>query len=233
MGYNYELIKSVIQQQTDGDDMSKFIETIVRTAEVNSNSNISSSSSSMKTFSPQTKTDTDCSDTTIPHDVYMIDGADLAFSFQSLLVRIINDDDDGNDCETHCSLCLYGKKCTYRLKCNYFHIERLHQNLFSITESLHMKARLEKSKIQHYLSTPTMINNNRFNHTTSGPKHLHMYSSPIMDQTLADDTRIAYEYGLTSTPISNDFSFVLINIFHQFNKQDKLDLIHQINNIHS
>ncbi|CAF1519631.1 unnamed protein product, partial [Adineta steineri] len=216
-----------------------------RTAEVNSNSNISSSSSSMKTFSPQTKTDTDCSDITIPHDVYIIDGADLAFrnhrhdqnfseskslrdlerktflvytnrylitnvslkdvrldftiykqilegtairyrlqndnNFQSLLVRIINDDDDGNDCETHCSLCIYGKKCTYRLKCKYFHIERRHQNLLSITESLQMKARLEKSKIQHYLSTPTMINNNGFNHTKSGPEHLHMYSSPIMD----------------------------------------------------
>lgn len=90
MGYDYELIKSVIQQQNDGDDMSKFIETIVRTAEVNSSSNGSSSSSpppalppmssssSNKTSSPPT-TDTDCSDTPIPHDVYIIDGADLAF----------------------------------------------------------------------------------------------------------------------------------------------------------
>ncbi|CAF1308886.1 unnamed protein product [Adineta steineri] len=341
MGYDYELIKSVIQQQNDGDDMSKFIETIVRTAEVNSNSNtssssppppLSSSSSSMKTCSPTTTTtDTDCSDITIPHDVYIIDGADLAFSygnnsfswrgieiclkylhshghkkvyvvlpyslknhrhdqnfseskslrdlerktflvytnrmskqtnkpssythisemlkfsqktkgylitnvslkdvildftiykqilegkviryrfqndnFQPLLVTIINDD-DGNDCETHYPLCPYGKKCTYGLKCKYFHIERRHQNPLSITETLQMKARLEKSKIQHYLSTPTMINNNGFNHTKSGPEHLHMYSSPIMDQSLVDDARIAYEYGLTSTPISNDFSFV-------------------------
>jgi hypothetical protein len=79
MGYDYELIKSVIQQQNDGDDMSKFIETIVRTAEVNGNSTTPPpSSSSTKTCSPAT-TDTDCSDTTIPHDVYIIDGADLAF----------------------------------------------------------------------------------------------------------------------------------------------------------
>ena len=35
-----------------------------------------------------------------------------------------------------------------------------------------------------------------------------MYASPMMEQSLVDDARIAYEYGLTSTPISNDFSFV-------------------------
>ena len=71
----------------------------------------------------------------------------LKFSFQPLLVTIINDD-DGNDCETHYPLCPYGKKCTYGSKCKYFHIERRHQNPLSITESLQMKARLEKSKIQ-------------------------------------------------------------------------------------
>ncbi|UJR08944.1 hypothetical protein I4U23_013196 [Adineta vaga] len=337
MGYDYELIKSVIEQQNDGDDMSKFIETIVRTAEVNSNSNASSppptlpSSSSTKTISPTT-TDTDCSDTPIPHDVYIIDGADLAFSygnnsfswrgieiclkylhshghkkvfvvlpyslknhrhdqsfseskslrdlerknllvytnrmskqthkpssythisemlkfsqktkghlitnvslkdvildftiykqileekviryrfqndnFQPLLVTIVNDE-DGNDCETHYPLCPYGKKCTYGLKCKYFHIERRHQNPLSITESLQLKARLEKSKIQHHLSTPSMMMNNGFNHTKSGPDHLHMYSSQMMDQSLVDDARLAYEYGLTSTPtVSNDFSFI-------------------------
>jgi hypothetical protein len=96
MGYDYELIKSVIQQQNDGDDMSKFIETIVRTAEVNGNSNITSTgnhSPSSKSSSPTTvnqKTDIDSSSTTsinsetsttaiIPHDVYIIDGADLAY----------------------------------------------------------------------------------------------------------------------------------------------------------
>jgi hypothetical protein len=81
------------------------------------------------------------------------------FSFQPLLVTIINDD-DGNDCETHYPLCPYGKKCTYGLKCKYFHIERRHHNPLSITESLQMKARLEKSKIQHHLSTPSMTMNN-------------------------------------------------------------------------
>ncbi|CAF1012077.1 unnamed protein product [Adineta ricciae] len=344
MGYDYELIKSVIQQQNDGDDMSKFIETIVRTAEVNSSSNgssssspppnlppiSSSSSSSNKTSSPPT-TDTDCSDTPIPHDVYIIDGADLAFSygnntfswraieiclkylhshghkkvfvvlpyslknhrhdqsfseskslrdlerknllvytnrmskqthksnsythisemlkfsqktkghlitnvslkdvildftiykqileekviryrfqndnFQPLLVTIVNDE-DGNDCETHYPLCPYGKKCTYGLKCKYYHIERRHQNPLSITETLQMKARLEKSKIQHQLSTPSMMVNNGFNHTKSGPDHLHMYSSQMMEQSLVDDARLAYEYGLTSTPVSTDFAFV-------------------------
>ena len=81
------------------------------------------------------------------------------FSFQPLLVTIINDD-DGNDCETHYPLCPYGKKCTYGLKCKYFHIERRHQNPLSITESLQMKARLEKSRIQQHLSTPSMMMNN-------------------------------------------------------------------------
>ena len=95
MGYDYELIKSVIQQQNDGDDMSKFIETIVRTAEVNGNSNITSTgnhSPSSKSSSPTTvnqkSIDIDSSSTAsnssetptiIPHDVYIIDGADLAY----------------------------------------------------------------------------------------------------------------------------------------------------------
>jgi hypothetical protein len=103
MGYDYELIKSVIQQQNDGDDMSKFIETIVRTAEVNGNSNVTSTgnhSPSSKSCSPTTvnqKTDIDSSSTNsissetttttttatttanVPHDVYIIDGADLAY----------------------------------------------------------------------------------------------------------------------------------------------------------
>ena len=47
-----------------------------------------------------------------------------------------------------------------------------------------------------------------FNHTKSGPDHLHMYASPMGEQSLVDDARTAYEYGLTSSPISNDFSFV-------------------------
>jgi len=84
-----------------------------------------------------------------------------------------------------------------------------------------MKARLEKSKIQHQLSNPTMmpafINNNGFNHSKSGPDHLRMYNDrhspvsfyPIMEQSLVDDARTAYEYGLSTTPpTSNDFSFV-------------------------
>jgi len=69
MGYDYELIKSVIQQN-NGDDMSKFIETMVRTAEVNQNS--------IATSSPTINDHSDCS-SIIPHDVYIIDGADLAF----------------------------------------------------------------------------------------------------------------------------------------------------------
>ena len=68
MGYDYELIKSVIQQN-NSDDMSKFIETIVRTAEMNNNTSATSL--------PITK-ENDCSNT-IPHDAYIIDGADLAF----------------------------------------------------------------------------------------------------------------------------------------------------------
>ncbi|CAF3965848.1 unnamed protein product [Rotaria sp. Silwood2] len=364
MGYDYELIKSVIQQQNDGDDMSKFIETIVRTAEVNSNSNLASinnNSPTSKSCSPTTvnqKTDIDsssinsnCSETTIPipHDVYIIDGADLAYSFgnnvfswrgieicikylhshghkkvfvalpyslkhhrhdqsfseskslrdlerknmlvytnrmskqtnkpgsythisemlkfsqktkghlitnvslkdvildftiykhiveekviryrfqndnfQPLLVTIVSGD-DGNDCETHYPLCPYGKKCTYGSKCKYFHIERRYQNPLSITESLQMKARLEKSKLQHQSSNPSimpvLINNtfkSTFNHTKSVPDHIHMYNDrhsptsfyPMMEQSLTDDARTAYEYGLSSTsPIttSNDFSFV-------------------------
>jgi hypothetical protein len=87
MGYDYELIKSVIQQQNDGDDMSKFIETIVRTAEVNGHSTTPppSSSSSNKIYS-STSTDTDCSDTSIQYDVYIIDGADLAFRLNKMLI---------------------------------------------------------------------------------------------------------------------------------------------------
>ncbi|CAF4557018.1 unnamed protein product, partial [Rotaria sp. Silwood1] len=364
MGYDYELIKSVIQQQNDGDDMSKFIETIVRTAEVNSNSNstsINNNSPSSKSCSPTTinqKTDIDsssinsnCSETSIPipHDVYIIDGADLAYSFgnnvfswrgieicikylhshghkkvfvalpyslkhhrhdqsfseskslrdlerknmlvytnrmskqtnkpgsythisemlkfsqktkghlitnvslkdvildftiykhiieekviryrfqnenfQPLLVTIVSGD-DGNDCETHYPLCPYGKKCTYGSKCKYFHLERRYQNPLSITESLQMKARLEKSKLQHQSSNPSMmpvlINNTfkpTFNHTKSVPDQIHMYNDrhsptsfyPMMDQSLIDDARTTYEYGLSSTsPIStsNDFSFI-------------------------
>lgn len=88
MGYDYELIKSVIQQQNDGDDMSKFIETIVRTAEVNgsSNGNYSPSSKSSSPTTVNQKADMDSSSThsnpsettIVPHDVYIIDGADLA-----------------------------------------------------------------------------------------------------------------------------------------------------------
>jgi len=69
MGYDYELIKSVIQQQNDGDDMSKFIETMVRTAAMNRNSIPSSSSPIIN----------DTETMMIPHDVYIIDGVDLAY----------------------------------------------------------------------------------------------------------------------------------------------------------
>jgi hypothetical protein len=157
-----------------------------------------------------------------------------------LLVTIVSGD-DGNDCETHYPLCPYGKKCTYGAKCKYFHIERRYQNPLSITESLQMKARLEKSKIQHQLSNPSMmpvlVNNGQtkkqlnflyqfsfllgfkptFNHTKSGPDHLRMFNDrhspvsfyPIMEQSLVDDARTSYEYGLSKTPpTSNDFSFV-------------------------
>lgn len=104
MGYDYELIKSVIEQQNDGDDMSKFIESIVRTAEVaghgnsSSNSNASPSSKSVSPTSLNQKTTNSDSDSpssssastdtnnnsnnnnnAVPHDVYIIDGADLAY----------------------------------------------------------------------------------------------------------------------------------------------------------
>ena len=99
MGYDYELIKSVIEQQNDGDDMSKFIETIVRTAEVTGHGTTpstthpspTSKSSSPTTINHQKSTiDVDSSSgnstasessTTIPHDIYIIDGADLAYRF--------------------------------------------------------------------------------------------------------------------------------------------------------
>ena len=95
MGYDYELIKSVIEQQNDGDDMSKFIETIVRTAEVTGQSSGNAASNhhspSRKSCSPTminqrtSTTDMDSSSTnsdssvSVPHDVYIIDGADLAY----------------------------------------------------------------------------------------------------------------------------------------------------------
>ncbi len=57
-----------------------------------------------------------------------------------------------------------------------------------------------------------------FNHTKSGPEHLRMYNDrhspvpfyPVMEQSLVDDARTAYEYGLSTTPptATNDFSFV-------------------------
>ena len=128
-------------------------------------------------------------------------------SFQPLLVTIVSGD-DGNDCETHYPLCPYGKKCTYGSKCKYFHIERRYQSPLSITESLQMKARLEKSKLQHHLSNPSVapiaMNNGKrigrsclsscslslsrlafkpaFNQTRSGPEHLRMYSSSMMPE---------------------------------------------------
>jgi hypothetical protein len=105
-------------------------------------------------------------------------------NFQPLLVSIVNDN-DGNDCERYYPLCPYGKKCTYGSKCKYFHIDRRYQNSISISE----KSSREFSGV--------------FNQTKSGPDHLHMYAS-----SLADDARMTYEYGLTSSPISNDFSFV-------------------------
>jgi hypothetical protein len=55
------------------------------------------------------------------------------------------------------------------------------------------------------------------NQTKSGPDHLRMYNDrhsplsfyPIMELSLVDDARTAYDYGLSSTPpTSNDFSFV-------------------------
>ena len=87
MGYDYELIKSVIDQQNDGDDMSKFIETMVRTAELHAQS-LTPSLSSSKSTSPTTvhsksltDIDSTCSDPLLSHDVYVIDGADLAYRY--------------------------------------------------------------------------------------------------------------------------------------------------------
>jgi len=87
-----------------------------------------------------------------------------------------------------------------------------------------MKARLEKSKLQHQLSNPSMMPiigyKPTFNHTKSGPDHLRMFNDrhspvpfyPMMEQSLVDDARTAYEYGLSTTPPSatgtNEFSFV-------------------------
>ena len=67
MGYNYELIKSVIDQQSHGEEMSKFIESIVRTAETQGHS-------------PSTGNSKSTSDTDSDPNVYMIDGADLAYT---------------------------------------------------------------------------------------------------------------------------------------------------------
>jgi hypothetical protein len=56
-----------------------------------------------------------------------------------------------------------------------------------------------------------------FNHTKSGPDHLRMFTDrhsplsfyPIMEQSLVDDARTAYDYGLPSAPTTpNDFTFV-------------------------
>lgn len=62
MGYDYELIRRVLQQQTNDHDMSTFIETIVRTAEMNKPV---IDSSPMKTME-------------LSYDVFIIDGVDLA-----------------------------------------------------------------------------------------------------------------------------------------------------------
>lgn len=70
MGYDYELIQSVIQQQSHDHDMSKFIETIVRTAEMNKQSIESSSMGS---------DGKDCSE--LSYDVFIIDGADLGLRY--------------------------------------------------------------------------------------------------------------------------------------------------------
>ena len=67
MGYDYQLIKTVLEQQTDDDDISKFIETMVRTAETNQTTSLSIVNTQYQTEN-------------VPvHDVYIIDGADLAF----------------------------------------------------------------------------------------------------------------------------------------------------------
>lgn len=51
-----------------------------------------------------------------------------------------------------------------------------------------------------------------FHSTKSGPDHLRMYNrqSPMMEQSLVDDARAAYDYGLASasSPPSTEFSFV-------------------------
>ena len=79
MGYDYELIKSVIDQQSHGEDMSKFIETMVRTAEMQAHS-ASSPRTSPTTVNPKSTTSDTDSDSNVVHDVYMIDGADLAYT---------------------------------------------------------------------------------------------------------------------------------------------------------
>ena len=57
-----------------------------------------------------------------------------------------------------------------------------------------------------------------FNQSKSGPDHIRKYKNRssskicdrIVEQSLADDARLAYEYGLSTTPptSNNDFSFV-------------------------
>ncbi|CAF1414356.1 unnamed protein product, partial [Didymodactylos carnosus] len=49
----------------------------------------------------------------------------------------------------HYPLCPYGKKCTYGVKCKWEHPERRNQNLLSVTDSVIMKACLEKSKLDY------------------------------------------------------------------------------------
>lgn len=72
MGYDYEFIQSVLQQQSHDQDMSKFIETIVRTAEeMNKQSN---------ELSPMGKQENDDS-SQLSYDVFIIDGADLALRY--------------------------------------------------------------------------------------------------------------------------------------------------------
>jgi hypothetical protein len=86
-----------------------------------------------------------------------------------------------------------------------------------------MKARLEKSKLQHQFSSPNVLPamfvnpTTNFHATKSGPEQLRMYNRqspvsfyPMMEQSLVDDARAAYDYGLVSasSPPSTDFSFV-------------------------
>ncbi|CAF0799599.1 unnamed protein product [Didymodactylos carnosus] len=68
-------------------------------------------------------------------------------NFLPLLVAITNGED--GECEVHYPLCPYGKKCTYGVKCKWEHPERRNQNLVSVTDSVIMKARLEKSKLDY------------------------------------------------------------------------------------